>query len=201
MLHCSVIVHICPFRYLSIYLSQVACWDKAWSFLWFLNLVLHIWCCTVFIGLFLFFLKFAEALKCLCTQRGALNQTEKWRRALSKGNPLAVVTSYHFVQHHQMRLCFLLFCTAVLYEHVVATVLKKNIYKDLAFITWLFNESLLFAPLQTAESQPKHINIANITQLADCAVQWPASWPPGLPTPNRTGTVCILLHLINTCTS
>lgn len=35
-----------------------------------------------------------------------------------------------------------------------------------------------FAPLQTAESQPKHINIPNATQLADCALQCPASWPP-----------------------
>lgn len=100
------------------------------------------------------FFKFAEALKCLCTQRGALNQTEKWRRALSKGNPLTVITSYHVIHHHQMHLCFISFCTAVLHEYAVAIVLKKYIYKDLAFMTWLFNVSLL-SP-QIAESQTQH---------------------------------------------
>lgn len=44
MLHRSMKVHI----------SSVLL-RKAWSFLWFLNLVLHIWCCTVFICLFSFF--------------------------------------------------------------------------------------------------------------------------------------------------
>lgn len=102
--------------------------EESMIFLWFLNLVLHIWCCTVFICLFSFFfsLKFAEAFKCLystwCT-----NRTEKWRHPLSKGNPLALITSYHFIQQHQMCLCFILLCTAVLYEYVVAIMLKKYI--------------------------------------------------------------------------
>lgn len=109
--------------------------EESMIFLWFLNLVLHMWCCTVFICLFslsLFFFKVCRSFAMSLYSTWCTNRTENWRHPLSKGNPLALVTSYHFIQQHQMRVFhFTLYCSVL---WICCCKYADKIYKDLAFM-------------------------------------------------------------------
>lgn len=125
--------------------------EESMIFLWFLNLVLHIWCCTVFICLFFFF-KYAEALNLSLYSTWCTNRTEKWRHPLSKGKPLALITSYHFIKQHQVSVFHSTLYCSVLW--ICCCNYAEEIYKDLAFIIWLFNVSFLFPHFRYCVVEP-----------------------------------------------
>lgn len=106
---------------------------------------------------FFFFLKFAEALECLCTQHGALVGLRNEGTRLSKGNPLALITSlYHFIQQRQMCLCFRLtfYCSALWSMLLQVCLKRKNIYiKTLHSSSWLFRVPFVVPLLQNAAPQ------------------------------------------------
>lgn len=148
--------------------------------LWFLNLVLHIWCCTVFIGLFLFF-KFAEALKCLCTQRGALNQTEKWRRSIKRES----TCRHNLISLHSAPLSasvfhLILYCSAL---WICSCNCAEEIYIKTLHSTPGFLMCLCFPHVSDrgeANLALLVVNIPNIRQLGGCSL---TDWLTARPVP------------------
>lgn len=140
--------------YESAYISSVLL-RKAW---WcccdfFLNLVLHIWCCTVFICLFSFFFFFKVcwsfenvsilnngALIGLREKKNEGIRFFRFKKKKKKGKPLALITSYHFIQQHQVSVFHsALYCSALWI--CCRELCWRNIYKDLAFIIWFLFSS------------------------------------------------------------
>lgn len=105
---------------------QVFCWGKHDLFVISESSITYMVLYSIYLSV-LFFFKVCWSFEMSLYSTWCTNRTEKWRHPLSKGNPLALITSYHFIQQHQMCLCFILLCTAVLYEYVVAIMLKKYI--------------------------------------------------------------------------
>lgn len=76
-----------------------------------------------------------------------LREKKKWRHPFfdfkkkkKKGKPLALITSYHFIQQHQVSVFHsALYCSALWI--CCCELCWRNIYKDLAFIIWF-----LFSP-------------------------------------------------------
>lgn len=119
---------------------QVFCWGKHDLFVISESSITYMVLYSIYLSI-LFFFKFAEALKCLYTQHGALIWLRNEGTHYQKGNHLPHITSYSNIKclFHST-----LYCSAL---WICCRNYAEEIYKNLAFIIWLFNVSFSFSTL------------------------------------------------------
>lgn len=127
------------------------------------------------------------------------NLTEKWRHPLSKGKPLA---SYHFIQQHQVSVFHsTLYCSAL---WICCCNYAEEIYKDLAFIIWLFNVSFLFPHFSCCVLEPSIARCCGAKFLKTQPSSYTSYWLtyqtfPHLCSPTRQVQCCRHSCKVQTC--
>ncbi len=126
---------------------QVFCWGKHDLFVISESSITYMVLYSIYLSVLFFFLSLLKLWN-VYTQHGALIGLRNEGTHYQKGNHLP----HHFIQQHQVSVFHsTLYCSAL---WICCCNYAEEIYKDLAFIIWLFNVSFLFPHFRSCVVEP-----------------------------------------------